>query len=425
MRREVTIDWVTILLYLFLTVAGWINVYSTSGGTDVSPFDLDTYHGKQLLFIGVSFVLGIIILALDTKFTEFISYGVFGLTMLALVGVLFVGKVTKGATSWFQVGGFSLQPAEFAKIATLMALGKFMSRYNFSLGKLYDVLIAGGMVLFPMMIILLQNDAGSALVFASMIFIFFREGMNPLIMVAGIIVALVAVISLLTASIAFSWIIILGVLLAVAIVSFVLLRGRFLGLHVAGFVFLAVVALVPSQLLKDYQRLRIEVLVASEEEIGQSKDLQKVAYNLRESMVAIGSGGLTGKGYGNATHTRGDFVPEEHTDYIFCVVGEEHGWIGSAAVLVAFFLLIWRIIFMAENSKSKYARIYGYGVASILFFHVFINVGMTIGLVPTVGIPLPFFSYGGSSFIAFSCMVFMMINHYAYRVNILGDKDIQ
>ena len=424
MRRKLNIDWFTLILYALLVTAGWLNLYSLSSDTGSSVFNLDTYHGKQLFFILVSIGLGVLVMLLDTKFLEFLSYGVYGAALLALIGVLIVGTATKGATSWFNLGGFSLQPSEFAKIATLMALGKFMSRHNYSMAKLSDLLISIGLVVVPMLVILLQNDAGSALVFFSLIIMFYREGLHPLMLVTIGLTGAVGVATLLLADLPFGPLYILLPLALIIGVSLYFQKGKFAGIHVGVFVYFAVIIFSLNVLVKDYQRARIQVLVASEEAIKASPALKKVAYNLRESKVAIGSGGLWGKGYGNATHTKGDFVPEEHTDYIFCVVGEEHGWTGSALVLTLLFMMVARILYLAENSKSRYSRIYGYGAASILFFHILINVGMTIGLIPTVGIPLPFFSYGGSSMLAFSLMIFILINHYNYRVNILGDKTI-
>lgn len=423
MRRELEIDWLTILLYLLIVIMGWINLFSTSvAGEGQGIFDLSSYHGKQLLFIGISLFLGTIIIYLDKKFLEFVSYGVYGLGILALVALLFFGKTTKGATNWFQIGGFSLQPSEFVKVATMMALSKWMTRFQFNLRRTTDFLVAGAIVLLPMAMIVLQNDAGSAIVFTGLIIVFYREGMHPAILLGIILMTVVGVTTLLLADVPNSLIFIITGIIAAAVGSLYYFKWKFLVPHLLAVVILAGSAFALNKVIKPYQRLRLKVLIASEEEIKESKPLQEVAYNYRESLVAIGSGGAFGKGYGNGTHTRGDFVPEEHTDYIFCVIGEEHGWIGSTFVIILYVLFMMRIFYLAENSKSKYARIFGYGFASFLLLHFMINVGMTIGLVPTVGIPLPFFSYGGSSFISFSIMTFFLINQYSHRSNILGNE---
>lgn len=419
MIRESKVDWLTILMYLVIVVMGWANLYSTGMEEDPSIINLGTFHGKQAIWILGSIGFGILILLLDTKFLEITSYFFYGLTILALVAVLFMKSVS-GASSWFAVGGFKLQPTEFAKIATIMALSKYMSRYNFNLYRGWDLMVAAGIVLLPAGLVILQNDAGSALVFFALIFVFYREGMSPLILVILFLSALFGVVSII-------WGTMLGVKIALSVVALLIVgfsfqflaKGKLLRLHLIAVAYLLIIAWLPNYVVKPHHTARLRVLVASEEEIKNDKDLDAVYYNLRGSLVAIGSGGFFGKGFGNATHTRGDFVPEEHTDYIHCVIGEEHGFLGSGFMIVFMMLFIARIIYLAENSKTMYARVLGYGIASVIFFHMFINVGMTLGLMPTVGIPLPFFSYGGSSVITFSMMIFIMMNHYSYRRNIL------
>lgn len=422
MVRESKIDWLTILLYLTIVLLGWGNLYSISGEENPSLVNFDTPHGKQGFFLLVSMGLGALILFLDTKFLEFTSYFVYGASVLTLMAVLFVSAVS-GASSWFEIGGFKIQPTEFAKVATLMALAKYMSRFNFSFDRLPDFFMVAGAILFPVALVLLQNDAGSALVFFSLILMLYREGLHPIFLAGIFLLGLVGVTSiLLSTTPGATGYIIAGILLATTGVSVFLVfreRIRFVWVVVGIGVFLCVIPLTIDKFVKPYQSARMRVLVASEDQIKEEESLKAVYYNLRESLVAIGSGGISGKGYGNGTHTRGDFVPEEHTDFIFCVIGEEHGLVGSSLVLILYLLLLARLLYISENSKSRYARVYGYGVASIIFMHVFVNVGMTIGLLPTVGIPLPFYSYGGSSTIAFTVMVFISINHYSYRSNIL------
>lgn len=427
MVRESKIDWLTLSLYLLIVFLGWFNLYSISYEEDPSFINFNSYHGKQAVFILVSIGLGIFILFLDTKFLEVTSYIVFGISLVALLAVLFVSKVG-GASSWFEVGGVKIQPTEFAKVTALMALGKYMSRFNFSFNRLQDFLVAGLGIAVPAGLVLLQNDAGSALVFVGLVFMLYREGLNPLFLWGLFVVAVVGVVSIMLSTTPGAIGIIIAILVVLTAASAVFLalanRVRLIFISVGLGMLLVAIPLSIDLLVKPYQSARIRVLVASEAQIMAEKDADNPAlfdarYQFNESLVAIGSGGLTGKGFRNGTHTKGDFVPAEHTDYVFCVIGEEHGFLGSATVLLLYLLLLARIIFIAENSKSRYARVFGYGAASIIFMHVFVNIGMTIGMVPTVGIPLPFFSYGGSSMIAFSSILFILMNHYSYRTNIL------
>ncbi len=437
MRKKVNIDWITVLVYIALVVFGWMNIYSTSAkdeaGGLMSMFDLNTYHGKQFIFIAITWLICGFVLMLDTKFVEVTSYIFYGITIALMIVAVFFAKETKGASAWFQVGGFGGQPTEFAKVGTLMALAKFMSRYNFSMKNSRDMLIVAGISLLPMLLALLQNDAGSAITFFAPILMLYREGLHPLFLVFLFVSGFVAVISIILTNIPYISAILVFIYFGIGVISLYLLRWRFLNFHIVLFVYFSIISLFANHVLKDYQKLRIRVLVVSEETLNKemeekygrkARGNQDVGYQLRQSMVAIGSGGVWGKGYGNATHTKGDFVPEEHTDYIFCVVGEEHGWMGSTFLLIAYLFLLWRMTWLAENSKSRYGRIYGYGAASILFIHFVINVGMTIGMVPTIGIPLPYFSYGGSAILSFSLMLFVLVNLHSYRVNILGDKAI-
>lgn len=423
MVRDLKIDWITLGLYLLIVLLGWLNLYSISAEEDASFINFSSFHGKQAFFILVSLGIGILILFLDTKFLEVVSYFAYGAALLALLAVLAMSKVS-GAASWFEVGGFKIQPTEFAKVATLMALSKYMSRFNFTFNKPKDFLNVVGGLLLPTLMVLLQNDAGSALVFMGLVFMLYREGLHPAFLIILGVTAMVGIVSILLQDVPNAVGIVLVVLVVMTAGTAVLMvlteKMRFVWVVVVTGLILCSLPLAVNFVVKPYQSARIRVLVASKEQLKEDEVLSKAGYQLRESMVAIGSGGLLGKGYGNGTHTRNDFVPEEHTDYIFCVVGEEHGFIGTATILILFFLLILRIVYLAENSKSRYARVYGYGMASVIFMHLFVNVGMTIGLLPTIGIPLPFFSYGGSSMIAFTIMLFVLMNHYSYRRNILN-----
>lgn len=437
MVRESKIDWITLVLLLTIMIMGWLNLYSISRTDDPAIFSFSTYHGKEAFFLLGAIAFGTFILFMDTKALEITSYVAYGLAIVGLLAVFLFAKVTGGATSWIEIGGIKIQPTEFAKVATLMALAKFMSRYNFNLKNRSDVLTMIGIILLPMILVLMQNDAGSALVFVALVLVLFREGLHPLIMIGGLLLVADVAISLLFSTTKYLAFYIAAYHIIVFLFSFFgLFRRRFLGLHIAAFLFLVMIPLTVSYVVKPYQSARFRVLVASEadmkgEDVSQgteeekekskkaNKELQKVKYNYIQSLVAVGSGKMWGKGFGGSTHTRGDFVPEEQTDYIHCVFSEEHGFVGSTILIILFFLLVARIIHVAENSKTTYARIFGYGVATIFMIHIIINIGMSIGLVPTIGIPLPFFSYGGSSAISFTTMMFILMNHYSYRTNIL------
>ncbi|MEM8887296.1 MAG: rod shape-determining protein RodA, partial [Bacteroidota bacterium] len=365
-------------------------------------------------------VAAVLILFLDLRFIEGISYLLYGVSIFLLLLVFLLGKRVNGALNWLPLFGFSFQPAEVAKIATALALARFMSSIGFSLKNTRSLAIAIGIVILPALIVILQNDTGSALVFFSLLIVFYREGLNWLIPALLILLAALAVITL--------WLgkplwICLGLLLLAGI-SFALSFnkrnwGRDLMIYLivtgimSGYVF-SVDFIVDK--LPQHQQNRIFVL------FNPTIDPQGVGYNVIQSKIAIGSGGLTGKGYKQGEYTKSKFVPMQETDFIYCTVGEELGWLGSSFVLMLFFALIWRIKIMAENAKTKFSRIYGYGIISILFFHVLVNVGMTVGLMPVIGIPLPFFSYGGSSFLSFTILIFLMVNLYSFKSSVLGSK---
>jgi rod shape determining protein RodA len=418
--RESKVDWAAMTLVLLMLLLGWLNLYSISKTEGGGFLDLSTYHGRQGLFILFSLALGGFILYLDTKFMEFVSYFAYGASLVLLAAVFTVTAV-KGAASWFEFGGFKFQPTEFAKVTTVMALAKFMSRYNFSMRNRSDLVTAIAIAVVPMLMVLLQNDAGSSLVFVGLVFVFYRLGMHPFVLIGGGLVGLNGVLAVMFSDHSDFKYYLMGFFVLLGILSFLFVfRMRFVVIHIAAILFMCAIPFLAGKALKPHQSARLRVLAASNAKIRADKELDKTYYNLQHSMVAIGSGGFLGKGFGKSTHTRGDFVPEEQTDYIFCVVSEEHGFLGSFLVILMLFLLLWRLIYMAERAKSQYALVLGYGAAAIIFMHVFINVGMTIGLLPTVGIPLPFFSYGGSSTISFVTMMFVMQNHYSYRTNLLG-----
>ncbi len=420
-RKNFDFDLITILLYIGLVLLGWMTIYAVSSanfGTDI--FNFGVLHGKQLVWMGVSLGVAMLVLLLDHRFLYSTAYLAYGAAILTLILVLFIGKEVNGAKSWLIIGGQQFQPSEFAKLATALALAKYMSRLNFSMGNGQDLMIVLGMILLPALIVIFQNDTGSALVFGSFLIVLFREGLHPLVPIVLLLLGGVALLSLyLEGSI---WIIV-GILLLGLLVFGLTFNARrwvrnaiLIGM-ICGF--FSLVSFGTNQLmgfLQPHQQIRLKVL------FDPSIDPQGAGYNVIQSKIAIGSGGILGKGYLQGNYTKYQFVPKQETDFIYCAVGEEYGWLGSVVVLLCFFLLIWRLQFLSENSKTRFARIYGYSVVGLLFFHVVINIGMTIGLVPVIGIPLPFFSYGGSSLLSFTVLIFVLINLYSSRIAVLGSK---
>lgn len=413
-RKELAVDWILVGLYGLFVALGWLNIYSVSKpSTSTTWFNFDTYYGRQLFFIGTGAFLILVILSIKTQFLNILSYWLYGLTIIMLLMVTFVGQTVHGAKSWFMIGSFGIQPSEFAKITTIMALSQFMSHYSFSLDKIPHRIVAVGIILLPMLLTVLQHDTGSALVFTSLIFVFYREGLSIGYLILAFLAIALSLVSLIVGKI---WA--LGILLLIVLGSFRFLNQRKnLFLHLLGLAFYSVLIVgidwFVGNALEPHQQSRIAAL------INPSVDPLGAGWNITQSKIAIGSGGLFGKGFLNGTQTKFDFVPEQHTDFIFCTIGEEHGWVGTTILIALFFVFLYQIINIAEKSKTKYARVYAYGVASIFLYHYAINIGMAIGLAPVIGIPLPFFSYGGSSMLSFSIMVAILLNHYANRVNIL------
>ncbi len=417
-RREKilnSIDWLTILLYAMLVFMGWISIYSASSGAEPgSIFDLSERYGKQMLWIGMAVVLAIVILIIDAKFFSGFSFFIYLLMIALLVAVLLFGKTVAGSRSWFQIGSFAIQPSEFAKFATALALARYLSMLDTNMQRMRTRIVASAIIIFPALLILLQNDTGSALVYSAFIIVLFREGLSGTIIIIGLVMALLFIVTLL-----FSELVVVGVILGIVVLIVILFkstRKHWKGIVVsvilsAAFVFSVNYAF--ENVLESHQKKRINVL------LGIEKDLKGAGYNVNQSMIAIGSGGLSGKGFREGMLTRYQFVPEQDTDFIFCTVGEEWGFFGVSAVVLIFLTLLIRLIWLAERQRSVFSRIYGYGVASILFFHFAVNIGMTIGLAPVVGIPLPFFSYGGSSLWAFTILLFIFIKQDADRLNIL------
>ncbi len=467
------IDWWTIIIYMALLSFGWISVCGASysyGDTDI--FSLSTRSGMQIVWIGTSIMLGFVIVMLDDRFYDTFAYILYGLLLILLFATIFNPHSIKGSRSWLVLGPLRIQPAEFAKFATALALAKFMSTYGYNIQQWKHFAATLLIILLPMTFIVLQRETGSALVYFSFFLMFYREGMPGSILFTGVAMVVYFVVGIRYAEVyigssptavgkfavlllvqlfsigmvwvycnrRIAWHLLLGSLgitllslplltipfnisyiqlaLVVALIGYLIWEG--LGSRLHHYYFIALFAIgstlfyygadyIMQEVMEPHQRSRINVL------LGLDEDLRGAGYNVHQSEIAIGSGGLEGKGFLNGTQTKLKFVPEQDTDFIFCTVGEEEGFVGSAGVLVLFLLLIWRLIYLSERQPFHFGRIYGYCVLSIFLFHVFINVGMVLGLTPVIGIPLPFFSYGGSSLWGFTILLFIFLRLDASR----------
>ncbi len=410
------VDWVTIFLYLALCTIGWFNIHSAVFDENhPGLMDLKTNYGKQFLFIICSVVLAIIILLLESRFIAALSPGFYGITVLLLMLVLVVGRNVGGNQAWIPLGGgFRLQPSEFAKFTTCLLLARYLSGPNIRVAELRSFFISIGIIALPMLLIMLQPDVGSTLVFLSFIFVLYREGLSPYFLVIGALF-----IALFVTAILYNPLFVIAAIVVIVALIILLFRRnkRLVYTMLAGLaicvVFVLSVKLIYNKVLQPHQKVRIDII------LGIKTDLKGKGYNLNQSKIAIGSGKLWGKGYLHGTQTKYSFVPEQSTDFIFCTVGEEWGFAGSVVVLGLFLFLILRLIFIAERQRSPFSRIYGYGAAAIIFFHVMINIGMTIGLVPVIGIPLPFISYGGSSLLSFTMLLFVLLKLDSNRMGIV------
>ena len=409
------IDGITILLYLFLVFFGWINIYAAVNNNDIvtSVFDLNTEYGRQLLFIGISVIIAFIILIVDWRFFDTLSFVFYGIGIISLIAVLLFGVEINGATSWFKIGSFTIQPSEFVKFTTALALAKILSINKKGVFSSKSMIRSYTIVLAPFILIILQGDMGTALVFTSFILAFYREGLSGNILIVLLLLFALVLFSLLV----YPWIV------AVFCTSGILIIYYFSSKRIRSLKISFIIAIIAngiifstghlySNLLDPHHRNRIDVLIGKNE-------TSAAANHLKQSEIAIGNGDWFGKGFLNGTQTQFDFVPEQSTDFIFCTVGEEWGFLGSFIFLLVFTTLLLRIIFLAEKQKSQFCRVYGYSVACILFIHLIINIAMTIGLAPTIGIPLPFMSYGGSSLISFTILLFIFLNLNSYRMEIL------
>ncbi len=423
------IDNITVIIYVVLVFIGWISIYAAVYNEDHhSIFDISQRYGMQLLWIAAAFVLAFIILLIDAQFYTAFAYPIFIVLLLTLIGVLLFGAEVKGSKSWFKIGSFALQPSEFGKFATALALAKYLSTMNIKMQDLKTKLIASVIIGIPAVLILLQNDTGSTLVYASFVFVLYREGLSGNVLLIALYTAFLFVVSLLMRINTFTFftdIILTGDMLLIVILAiiagsiiYITKRAKKLWLIIlAGFIFSSAliysVDYIFENVLEPHQSKRINVL------LGIESDPKGAGYNVNQSLIAIGSGGFAGKGFLEGTQTKFDFVPEQSTDFIFCTIGEEWGFLGSFVLICLYVGLFLRIIFLAERQRSIFSRIYGYAVASILFFHFLINIGMAIGLAPVIGIPLPFISYGGSSLWSFTILLFIFIKLDAERINVL------
>lgn len=463
------VDWLSILIWVLLIIFGWMNIYSANFmNGDGKILDFSQRYGKQLIWIGVSILLIVTVFILDAKFFPFFAYPLYGLTILMLIAVFLFGKEINGARSWFALGGFQFQPSEFAKPFTALALARLLSSHGFTLKSIRSLVLSGMIIFAPALLILVQPDMGSTLVYFAFLFVLYREGFSQNTMILGASLAVLFIITLLVdksliilgiwlvslflfrmtaggkkvlTSIFVPGALIFGLLFAInhfaklefpvyyiALLSF---AGVCIASLIAAFklrspamfkvligTFVAVLFVISvdyamNNILKEHQQQRIYVT------LGMENDPQGVGYNVNQSKIAIGSGGFSGKGFLNGTQTKLQFVPEQSTDFIFCTVGEEWGFIGTSLVVILFVLLITRLVILAERQRSHFSRIYGYGLVSVLFVHFTVNIGMTIGLLPVIGIPLPFFSYGGSSLLAFTLFLFIFLKLDSNRMELL------
>ncbi|MCK5821638.1 MAG: rod shape-determining protein RodA [Bacteroidales bacterium] len=465
------VDWITVIIYLVFIAFGWLNIYATNyqEGQELGLFSMLSRHSKQFVYILAALILAIVVLIIDSKFWVLFAYPVYGVVVFFLVLVLFLGREINGATSWFFIGSFSIQPSEFAKIGAVLIVAKILSQFNFSVHNWRNMTLLFGAMLLPSVLILLQNDTGSAIVYFALILVVFREGLNETFLIFGVIgiflflMTLLIPFSVLVPLVSLSALIIVSlkeasfrvllfgaliqVLMFVALIGVSLLGN--LELNAEQLVGFAAIASLPvylwiiwqkrlrslfvilsvwavsllliasvdylfNEVMEDHQRSRINQI------LGFESDPLGRGYNLNQSKIAIGSGGLTGKGFLKGTQTRFNFVPEQTTDFIYCTVGEEWGFAGSSFVILVFVGFLLRLLYLAERQRSVFSRVFGYGVFSIFFFHFFINIGMTIGLVPVIGIPLPFFSYGGSSLWSFTFLLFIFLHLDTDRFDVVA-----
>ena len=408
------LDWMSIGIYFILVIMGWLNIYSSSLSSiadETSIFDFTQIYGKQFMFIILTIPLIFVVLSVDGKFYEKFSSVIYIIGLLSLAGLYVFGKTIKGQANWYSFGAFGLQPSEFVKAATGLALAKYLSDVQVNLKDINTQIIGLGIIFLPILLIA-PHDPGSALIFSVFILVLYREGLPPWYLWTAFIALILFVLALIIKPL-----IITGI--ALAVIIFIYYRSRIINRNwilsaivlvmIGGFAFS--VDYVFINVFKQHHRDRFNIL------LGKEVDMKGIGYNTNQSEIAIGSGGWFGKGYLEGTQTKGGFVPEQHTDYIFTTVGEEWGFLGCLVVIALFVLLIMRVIYLAERQKTKFSRVYGYCVASILFIHFFVNIAMVAGIFPTIGVPLPFFSYGGSGLWGFTILLFIFLKMDANKVN--------
>jgi rod shape determining protein RodA len=409
------IDWISVVFYIALVIMGWLNIYSSSLSSvtgDGSIFDLSQFYGKQLLYIGLAFPLVLVILFVEGKFYEKYASVIYTVSVLSIAGLFVFGKTVKGQANWYSFGAFGLQPSEFAKAATALALAKYLSDVQVNLKSINNQLIALTIVFFPVLLIAI-HDPGSALIYSVFFVVLYREGLPGWYLFTGFSAILLFILMLVTNN----PLIVIGIAAVVLLINYY--RSRLIDRNIlASGIVLVIIAIfsfsvsfVFNNVFKQHHRDRFNIL------LGKQVDMKGIGYNIHQSEIAIGSGGWIGKGYLEGTQTKGGFVPEQHTDYIFTTVGEEWGFIGSLFVIALFVALILRIIYLAERQKTKFSRVYGYCVAGIIFIHFFVNIAMVVGVFPTIGVPLPFFSYGGSGLWGFTILLFIFLKMDANKVN--------
>jgi len=437
-EENIRIDWLTVIIYILIVGFGAMNIYSANSTIDHTfIFDLTMEYGKQFLWIGVAAIIVFLILLLDPKFFNFSGYGIYIVVIIMLLILLGTGVINKGAQAWFKIGAFKLQPSEFAKYATSLALAKYLGTFDVKFAGRKNIAICFGIILLPMALTLAQNDTGSALVFVSFFLVLYREGLSGWYLVVGLYMAALFVFTILFPSL---YLILAILLICGSVFYFFKKYAQMLWLSLIVFIsssiFILSVDFIFAKVLQPHQQQRI--LVTLNQDVAEyyprkakefslfkidanrkDKKASKrdYSYNVRQSKISIGAGRWVGNGFNNGTQTKAKLVPEQHTDFIFCTVGEEYGFVGSTLFVLVYLFFIGRLYYMAERQKNVFSRVYGYCTASVIFFHFFVNVGMALGVLPVIGIPLPFMSYGGSSLFSFSMMLFTFLKLDANRVN--------
>jgi len=397
------IDWLTVMLYAILVLFGWVVIYSsvyTDEGKSI--FNATTNSGKQFQWIVACAIIAAILLIVDSRFYVTFAYPIYGIILLFVTSVIFVGSVVKGHRNWIHIGSFSMQPSELAKFSVSLGLAKFLSGLNVDIRRWKDKAKVLALIAMPAIVILIPGDAGSAIVFSVFSLVLFREGLEPYYLIIGVTVIILSFLALI-----FSPIVVAVVLTIIAGLFAYQLKRKKLSWYIVGIYLLAVGYVFSvnygfNKVLRSHQKDRINVLLGKEVENGKD-------WNIRQSIIAIGSGGFWGKGYLNGTQTKLKFVPEQSTDFIFSSIGEEFGFVGCTALVLVYLSLFYRLLYLAERQRSKFSRVYGYCVMGILFFHFLINMGMAIGIAPVIGIPLPFISYGGSALLSFTLLLFIFL----------------